>query len=177
MNLHELKFHLVDICHCASDRWLTAGSGGNISVRVPGTDRYLCTATGVTFRDTAVEIRACGNQLPEGIDPSGAEHVVSTQAARDQASAEAFNDMFGRYPLSPSDWQTAAVLNPNSYTEKYQGVQPTIKVVQIDPVPGQGVVRTSSFIEQYSVFNRPYDDLGDNRPNSPDFDPENFGNR
>jgi len=24
-------------------------------VRIPGTDRYLCTATGVTFRDTAVE--------------------------------------------------------------------------------------------------------------------------
>jgi len=39
----------------ASERWLTAGSGGNISVRIPSSDRYLCTATGVTFRDTAVE--------------------------------------------------------------------------------------------------------------------------
>ncbi len=35
MNLDELKQHLVDICHCASERWLTAGSGGNISVRIP----------------------------------------------------------------------------------------------------------------------------------------------
>src|SRR6185295_23722 len=51
----DLKRELVDICHRASERWLTAGSGGNISVRIPGTDRYLCTATGVTFRDTAVE--------------------------------------------------------------------------------------------------------------------------
>ena len=50
-----LKKHLVDVCHWASDRWLTAGSGGNISVRIPNSDRYLCTATGVTFRDTAVE--------------------------------------------------------------------------------------------------------------------------
>ncbi|MFC9840751.1 WXG100 family type VII secretion target [Rhodococcus sp. NPDC127530] len=125
------------------------------------------------IRDAAAEIRACGNQLPEGLDPSGAEHVVGTQEARDQVSAETGNDMFGRYPLSPSDWHTATALNPNSYTEKYQGVQPEIKVGHIDPVPGQGVVRTSSFIEQYSVFNRPYYDLGDNRPNSPDFDPEN----
>ena len=55
MNVTDLKKHLVEICHRASERWLTSGSGGNISVRVPGTDRYLCTATGVTFRDTAVE--------------------------------------------------------------------------------------------------------------------------
>ena len=55
MDVTDLKKHLVDICHRASERWLTAGSGGNISVRIPGTDRYLCTATGVTFRDTAVE--------------------------------------------------------------------------------------------------------------------------
>jgi L-fuculose-phosphate aldolase len=55
MHVEDLKKELVDICHRASERWLTAGSGGNISVRIPGTDRYLCTATGVTFRDTAVE--------------------------------------------------------------------------------------------------------------------------
>jgi ribulose-5-phosphate 4-epimerase/fuculose-1-phosphate aldolase len=55
MDLTDLKKQLVDVCHRASERWLTAGSGGNISVRIPNTDRYLCTATGVTFADTAVE--------------------------------------------------------------------------------------------------------------------------
>ncbi len=55
MRVDDLKRQLVDICHRASERCLTSGSGGNISVRIPGTDRYLCTATGVTFRDTAVE--------------------------------------------------------------------------------------------------------------------------
>jgi L-fuculose-phosphate aldolase len=55
MNVTDLKKHLVDVCHRASERWLTAGSGGNISVRIAGTDRYLCTATGVTFRDTTVD--------------------------------------------------------------------------------------------------------------------------
>ncbi len=54
MDVDDLKRQLVDICHRASERWLTSGSGGNVSVRIPGTDRYLCTATGVTFRDTAV---------------------------------------------------------------------------------------------------------------------------
>jgi L-fuculose-phosphate aldolase len=66
MSVADLKKHLADICHRASERWLTAGSGGNISVRIPGTDRYLCTATGVTFEDTAVdnviEMDLAGNQ-------------------------------------------------------------------------------------------------------------------
>jgi ribulose-5-phosphate 4-epimerase/fuculose-1-phosphate aldolase len=55
MDVRDLKRQLVDVCHRASERWLTAGSGGNISVRIPNTERYLCTATGVTFRDTAIE--------------------------------------------------------------------------------------------------------------------------
>jgi L-fuculose-phosphate aldolase len=78
MNLDDLKKHLVDICHCASERWLTAGSGGNISVRIPDTSRYLCTATGVTFRDTAVEnvveMDLDGRQLSPGPWRPSKEH-------------------------------------------------------------------------------------------------------
>ena len=78
MNLDDLKKELVDICHCASERWLTAGSGGNISVRIPDTDRYLCTATGVTFRDTAVEnvveMDLSGRQLSPGPWKPSKEH-------------------------------------------------------------------------------------------------------
>jgi len=74
MTVNDLKKHLVDICHCASERWLTAGSGGNISVRIPGTDRYLCTATGITFRDTAVdnlvEMTLDGKQVGGDLKPS-----------------------------------------------------------------------------------------------------------
>ena len=74
MTVDDLKKHLVDICHCASARWLTAGSGGNISVRIPGTDRYLCTATGITFRDTAVdnlvEMTLDGRQVRGDLKPS-----------------------------------------------------------------------------------------------------------
>jgi ribulose-5-phosphate 4-epimerase/fuculose-1-phosphate aldolase len=55
MDLTGWKKQLVDVCHRASERWLTSGSGGNISIRIPDTDRYLCTATGVTFRDQSVD--------------------------------------------------------------------------------------------------------------------------
>ena len=78
MNIDELKRHLVDICHCASERWLTAGSGGNISVRIPDTDRYLCTAPGVTVRDTAVEniveMDLAGKQISPGPWKPSKEH-------------------------------------------------------------------------------------------------------
>jgi ribulose-5-phosphate 4-epimerase/fuculose-1-phosphate aldolase len=74
MHLDDLKRLLVDVCHRASERWLTAGSGGNISVRVPNTDRYICTATGVTFQDTAVEnvveMDLAGNQRGGDWKPS-----------------------------------------------------------------------------------------------------------
>ena len=74
MSVTDLKKQLVDVCHRASDRWLTAGSGGNISIRIPGTDRYLCTATGVTFGDTAVdnvvEMDLAGKQHGGDLKPS-----------------------------------------------------------------------------------------------------------
>jgi L-fuculose-phosphate aldolase len=74
MTVEDLKKHLVDVCHRVSERWLSSGSGGNLSVRIPNTDRYLCTATGVTFRDTAVdnvvEMDLAGNQRGGDLKPS-----------------------------------------------------------------------------------------------------------
>jgi len=74
MSIMDLKKQLVDVCHRASDRWLTAGSGGNISIRIPNSDRYLCTATGVTFADTAidnvVEMDLAGRQHGGDLKPS-----------------------------------------------------------------------------------------------------------
>jgi L-fuculose-phosphate aldolase len=74
MTVEDLRRHLADVCHRASERWLTSGSGGNISVRIPDTDRYLCTATGVTFRDTApanvIEMTLDGRQVSGEGKPS-----------------------------------------------------------------------------------------------------------
>ncbi|EME22363.1 WXG100 family type VII secretion target [Rhodococcus triatomae] len=124
------------------------------------------------IREASTRVRDRGNELPDWEAPS-TQQSDRVEQTRDEASADAFHDMFGRYPVTPSDWSTAEVLNPNSYTEKYAGVPPGIQVALIEPVPGQGVVRTSSYIEQGSVYNVPWDDLGDNRTDNADFDPEN----
>ncbi|MFE9580121.1 hypothetical protein ACFYO1_27305 [Nocardia sp. NPDC006044] len=89
-----------------------------------------------------------------------------------RTSAAAFQQVFGRAPTSPTDWKTAEALNPNSYDPKYQGVQPSIKVARIEPVHGQGIVRSAAFIPAAQVFNVPDYDLGDNRKEDPNFDPE-----
>ncbi|MET8654277.1 hypothetical protein [Nocardia aurea] len=89
-----------------------------------------------------------------------------------RTSAAAFTQVFGRAPSSATDWKTAEALNPNSYDTKYQGVPPNIKVAKIEPVPGQGIVRAAAYIPAAQVFNVPEYDLGDNRSEDPNFDPE-----
>ncbi|PSR67181.1 hypothetical protein C8258_16255 [Nocardia sp. MDA0666] len=100
---------------------------------------------------------------------------------RIRTSAAAFQQLFGRPPTTASDWSTAEVLNPNSYTPEFKGVGPEIRVVKITPVPGQGVVRSSQYIEQRDVsdpdpnplnLNPGARDLGNNRTADPNFDPE-----
>lgn len=93
---------------------------------------------------------------------------------RKQASAEAFKQVFGRPPLSPTDWTTAEALNPNSYDPRYQGTRPEIRVARIRPVPGQGVVRMSQYIEQRDVWTWPPGkrDFGNDRLATSRFDPE-----
>lgn len=75
-------------------------------------------------------------------------------------------------PVSPTDWKTAEALNPYSYDPKYQGTPPSIKVARIEPVPGQGLVRAAAYIPTDEVINFPENDLGDNRAEDPNFDPE-----
>ncbi len=51
MESSSLKQELVEFCHLAYDRKLVAGTGGNISVRAPGDDRYFVTPSGLSLRD------------------------------------------------------------------------------------------------------------------------------
>ncbi|MDI3313721.1 MAG: hypothetical protein QJR12_05390 [Mycobacterium sp.] len=96
------------------------------------------------------------------------------EASRHQNQIDAFKQAFGREPVSATDWETAAALDPHSYDPKYQGVPPEIRVVRIRPVPGQGEVRVSQWIEQRDVWSAPGTrDMGDNRTASPNFDPGN----
>ncbi|TLF60792.1 hypothetical protein [Nocardia cyriacigeorgica] len=130
-----------------------------------------------SISQAADEVRSCGEQFGPG-DAIGDEsegplyqQQPSDDAARTTAAAAEFRKVFGRDPVSNVDWETAMVLNPNSYDPKYQGVDAEVRVARIEPVPGQGVVRTAQWIEQEKVFNVPKD-LGDNRTCDPNFDPE-----
>lgn len=110
------------------------------------------------------------------LDGNGVDERDESERTRNRI--EAFRDVFGRDPVSDSDWWTASALDPHSYDPKNQGVQANVVVARIDPVPGQGVVRTNLFIPSEDVWAPtlgwpPYDNnLGDNRGFSPTAGPE-----
>lgn len=54
-SLKELKAELARISCKAYERGLVFGTGGNVSVRIPGTGLALITATGVSLGDTTVD--------------------------------------------------------------------------------------------------------------------------
>ncbi|WP_142386975.1 hypothetical protein [Mycobacterium hubeiense] len=102
--------------------------------------------------------------------PGTAEDEIN----RRQNQIDAFKEVFGREPKSKADWTTAAALDPHSYDPMYQGVNAEVRVAKIEPVPGQGVVRVSQWIEQRDVWSSldGKRDFGDNRTANPNFDPE-----
>ncbi len=51
-----LREQLADISRRAFHRGLVSGTGGNLSVRIPGTDHVLITPTGVSLADVRPEI-------------------------------------------------------------------------------------------------------------------------
>jgi hypothetical protein len=124
--------------------------------------------------------RAEANLRGDGYDPAAIQALDAPEPTKLDAETnrrinqiDAFTQAFGRAPSSAADWDTAAALDPHSYDPKYDGVGPEISMVKIRPVPGQGVVRVSQWIEQRDVSNIPRRDFGDNRTANPNFNPEN----
>ena len=56
MEIIRLRRELSEVSRRAYDRGLVSGTGGNISVRVPGTDTVLITPTGICLGDIDPEI-------------------------------------------------------------------------------------------------------------------------
>ncbi|KKC03019.1 hypothetical protein [Mycobacterium nebraskense] len=114
----------------------------------------------------APPIQALDGDIPEA-PPQNADE-------RRRNQIEAFKQVFGREPTSAADWETAAALDPQTYDPKFSGAKSQVRVVKIRPVPGQGVVRVSQWIEQRDVTSFPpwKRDLGNNRGPNPNFDPE-----
>lgn len=97
---------------------------------------------------------------------------VESEDKRRQNEKNAFREVFGRAPVSSADWTTAAALDPHSYDPDVQGRAPEIRVTRIAPVRGQGVVRSSQWIEQRDVISGPFTrDFGNIRVADPHFDP------
>ena len=75
-NNGALADELVRYSRLCYDRHLVGAAGGNLSARVPGSDTFIVTATGVALRDVAREnllaIDSQGNVLegPPGVKPS-----------------------------------------------------------------------------------------------------------
>ncbi|MBF9325924.1 hypothetical protein [Mycobacteroides chelonae] len=89
----------------------------------------------------------------------------------------AFRNVFGRAPVSPSDWATASMLDPHNYEPKNAGANSEIRVAKIEPRPGEGVVRTNFFIPgAEAAYPSPTKgqghNLGDNRGFNPNASPE-----
>lgn len=105
------------------------------------------------------------------------DHVTHKQAPpqadeRRLNQVDAFREVFSRDPVSSSDWATAAALDAHTYDPRFQGVESEVRVVKIDPVAGQGVVRASQFIEQPWVDRLGSHDAGNGRGPNSRFDPE-----
>jgi hypothetical protein len=91
---------------------------------------------------------------------------------RRAAQAAAFEKTFGRPPSGPTEWQTAAALDPTSYLDKNGDTDAVVQVGRITPQPGKGIVRIALYIPSAEVFNVPNYDRGDDRGPDSSFDPE-----
>lgn len=105
------------------------------------------------------------------MNPPG-ESSAFNPAARRANQIAAFRKLYGRDPTSDNDWRIAEMLDPHSYNPKNKSVPPSISVLRIKPVPGQGVVATGLFIPGDKVLGGTSMHRGDNRGFDPNFDPE-----
>jgi len=140
--------------------------------RADATDQHLAAAIANAQSDIA--------------NGASAEAPLAPPPEQLRNQIDAFRRAFGRDPVSESDWETAAALDPHSYNPKNKGVDANIVIARIKPVPGQGVVRTNLFIPSKDVWAPslelppfdnghmlPYDNnIGDNRGFNPYIGPE-----
>ncbi|WP_445168847.1 hypothetical protein ACTXG7_05695 [Mycolicibacterium sp. Dal123E01] len=135
----------------------------------PRLDKIVAEANLVDIA-LANAIQMASGQTPIPVDDS------ATASHTDQRSNQttAFREVYGRDPVTANDWQMAAALDPRSYDPRDRGTPAEVRVVKIQPVPGQGLVRTSQWIEQRDVSNVPPSrDFGNDRTADSHFDPSN----
>lgn len=128
------------------------------------------TASGVKRANSTESLYRAVELVTGGVLPEAPPDPDANAQRRNEI--EAFRQVFDRAPVSSTDWETAAALDPHSYEDKYADVPPRVVIGRIEPVPGQGVVKAGLFIPRDVVFNVPRDDLGDDRGFNQSFAPE-----
>lgn len=139
----------------------------------------VITDTAVDDQTRAALLQALGGRYRADTPAGPGIQAVDNRTRNDdpqrrQNQIDAFVAVFGREPVSRTDWTTAAALDRHTYDPDYQGSDSEIQVARINPVPGQGVVRVGQWIAQREVVSSPpwQRDLGNNRGTDAHFDPE-----
>ncbi|MEE6167934.1 MULTISPECIES: WXG100 family type VII secretion target [unclassified Mycolicibacterium] len=174
--VQQLFRHVQDFAQGKFAIDLVTGSVTPLTEEVSASDRdyVVTTLSQILAAGKIIDSElAHGLNLLDGIEPASTTifdgKPVGTAARRNEIAA--FQQVFGREPTSPSDWRTAAMLDPHNYDPKYKGVPPEIVAARIKPIPGKGIVRINAFIPNDRVWNFGHD-LGDNRGFDPNALPE-----
>lgn len=191
--LQGLDDQIGEAVHLEQDPQLTAQERQLLDHYIDGLEKHAIDDTKTSLRklndirnqySRRLQTALTNLRTKAGYDPASIlgvdAHLPETPEQQQQNEQrlhnqiEAFKQAFGREPTSDADWETAAALDPQTYDPKFNGAKSEVRVVKIRPVPGQGVVRVSQWIEQRDVTssvsgNR---DLGNNRGPNQQFDPE-----
>ena len=193
--LDYLKRQAIDAIEEAREAGFTVGEGLSVTdtskrsgLHAAAARQFAATiaaraaALSATDKDIAARISSATTDLnssgfsepPESIQALDVPLAPPRQDERRRNQIEAFRKVFGRDPVSASDWTTAAGLDPHTYDPKFRGTNSDVEVVRIKPVPGQGVVRSSQWIPDREVRSFPpwTHDLGNDRGANAHFDPE-----
>lgn len=139
-----------------------AAKAARKAARLRGEIATILAAGEAVDSDLARVIAHGTGGTPPERDPWPAE-PLGDGPEREDNQRNAFQAMFGRQPTSPSDWRTAAALDPHSYLPLTKGHPPNIVAGRIEKVPGAGVVQTNAFIDTETASAVLLTNAGDNR--------------
>jgi L-ribulose-5-phosphate 4-epimerase len=127
----QLRRELADFSRRAFDRGLVGGTGGNVSVRIPGTDRVLITPTGVSLGDVEADIN-----LLVGLDGT----IIESPPGQKPSKETAFH--LAVYRLRP-DAGAIAHLHP-PYATAYSNTGQPLPLVTVS---SRGVLKEVPCVE------------------------------
>lgn len=146
--------------------------------------RALAERVSAQLHDVLTDARALDSYLAEGLSNPDTPLSFGPGDGPQQSSPD-YEKVYGHPPVTDADREKASWLDPDNADPALQGVDSSVVVARIKPVPGQGVVRGSLFIAEEKVLD-PFSpdgwdpgsytsgfDYGNNRGFDEHFDPRN----